>query len=145
MGSASLFFSAKGRIGRKAFWIAWLALAVASAPLGLFGPLGALLSLGWIYPQVCVYSKRLHDLGQTGWKILLPIGLGVGALVLAEAGEALGNSPATLITGILCAGLALAALVVFLSVTLREGDPDANAYGPPPAFLSGAGARPKPV
>jgi uncharacterized membrane protein YhaH (DUF805 family) len=142
MGWASLFFSAEGRIGRKAFWIAWLVLAVTSAPLKLLGPFGAALSLGWIYPQVCVYLKRLHDLGQTGWKILLPVGLFLGAAFFAGAGEALGNSPSKLITVIPGVGLAMAAVVIFLRVTLRRGDPDANAYGPPPAPGAGATARP---
>jgi uncharacterized membrane protein YhaH (DUF805 family) len=145
MGWASLFFSAEGRIGRRAFWIAWLVLAVTSTPLKLFGPLGAALSLGWIYPQVCVYSKRLHDLGQSGWKILLPVGLLVGAAVLGGAAEALGDSPMMLMTAIPGAGLALASVVISLRVTLRKGDPDANAYGPPPASLFGAGATPTPV
>ena len=135
MGWVMLFFSANGRIERKAFWIAWLVIAAMAGVLRLFGPLGALLGLACIYPQVCLYSKRLHDIGQTGWKILIPLGLMVAAAVLAGIGEALDHSPAVLIADLPSVGLSIASVVTFLRVTFEKGEPDENRYGPPPGGM----------
>ena len=66
----SLFLSADGRIRRSEFWIGWLVIFAVNALLGWVIPL---LSILLIYPTVCIFSKRLHDMGKTGWLQLAPI------------------------------------------------------------------------
>jgi uncharacterized membrane protein YhaH (DUF805 family) len=68
-----LFFSSKGRIGRGEYWIgaaailASLALGSAAPQQGLLMLVAGLVSLVMFYSSICLYSKRLHDLGLSGW------------------------------------------------------------------------------
>jgi uncharacterized membrane protein YhaH (DUF805 family) len=125
-----VFFSAKGRLGRRDYWIAVLLLAILSAVTALLGPVGALLGLVLIYPQICIFAKRLHDIGRSGWLAALPFGL---ALLGGVAGEmAQGDEPAAVIPAAIGTVLLIAAIVISFRVGLSKGEPEPNAYGPPP-------------
>lgn len=77
-----LLFNPNGRILKNRFWQGLVVLTVASVifqavqvKLGSsFGFVGALLffALGitMLYAEICVYAKRFHDAGTTGWWIL---------------------------------------------------------------------------
>ena len=91
-----ILFSFDGRIGRRTYWLAILALIVAVQVL-TFAPF-LLESEGWavliialtsqfiwllsLWPMVAVGSKRLHDRNKNGWWLLafwlLPVALLVG-------------------------------------------------------------------
>jgi uncharacterized membrane protein YhaH (DUF805 family) len=123
-----ILFSAKGRLGRRTYWIAVALLAVLSALTGLLGPVGALLALVLIYPDVCIFVKRLHDIGRSGWLTALPFGLAfLGGVALELAGEPKRGAPAMIGSVLVLAGSAIS-----LWVGLSKGDPEPNAYGPPP-------------
>lgn len=140
-----LFLDSKGRIGQKDFWIGFLILFVAGLVLGLIPVLGAIIGLILLYPQVCLFSKRLHDFGKTGWLYLAPIVLSVvlaGAMVAMSGaafftpggpGSMSPSAAAGLGGGILL--MALLLLVVNLGfllwVGLSKGDAGPNRYGPP--------------
>ena len=76
---ARLFAVPRGRIGRRTFWHGVIVLTLANVSLislavshpGWFGfnPLTgiALAPLATLYPTICIYTKRLHDLGYSGW------------------------------------------------------------------------------
>ena len=146
----TLFFSADGRIGRSAFWLGWLVLLGVNVVLGWIPLIGGLLSLVTIYCNVCVTSKRLHDMGRSGflqvWPWLLCSVLVVGSIVMV-AGPAIvaGASDmdeaaikAAVLGGVggMLLGL-LAAFAIGLSFLLwigvSNGDASDNKYGPPPA------------
>jgi|307.fasta_scaffold301610_2 uncharacterized membrane protein YhaH (DUF805 family) len=99
MDWSGLFFSLRGRINRKLFWIGILVLwAVIWGPLLLFGSMlppnvppasygpileatAGLIALLWlillVVGDIPIGVKRLHDLDMSGWWILfkfLPIG-----------------------------------------------------------------------
>jgi uncharacterized membrane protein YhaH (DUF805 family) len=80
----SLFFSAEGRIGRQAFWIGWLMLLGAHVVAGWIPLIGQVIALAAIFAWVCLCTKRLHDMGRSGWWQLLPILLGP-VLIVASA------------------------------------------------------------
>jgi uncharacterized membrane protein YhaH (DUF805 family) len=146
----TLFFSADGRIGRSAFWMGWLMLVGVNVVLGWIPLIGWLLSLVTIYCFVCVYSKRLHDMGKSGflqiWPMILCIVLLVGGVFMA-GGPAImaslsnaseGAIAAAALAGVGGMGLAfLLALVIsvgfLLWVGLSNGDAGENRYGPAPA------------
>ena len=90
-----------GRASRSAFW--WWVLAVILvllvtriidgaliAPVLRFGafepnagqPLSVLVSLGLLLPNLAVGARRLHDIGRTGWWLLIGLVPLIGTLVL---------------------------------------------------------------
>jgi uncharacterized membrane protein YhaH (DUF805 family) len=133
-----MFFSAKGRVGRKDFWIASLLLVVLEAPLRLFGVVGALLALGLTIPHICLFAKRLHDLGRSGWLAAAPFGLATltGALSgVSEVREAAGSPMPAFALAMLGVGCAVVGVAFFLRIALaRNGQAD-NRFGPAPEPL----------
>lgn len=81
MTFATLFLSPHGRIGRKPYWIGLIILLIAQV-IALFLPVvGQIIGLLLIYPAVCVYGKRLHDLGRGMWWLGVVIAATVFALI----------------------------------------------------------------
>jgi uncharacterized membrane protein YhaH (DUF805 family) len=152
----TLFLSPEGRIGQRDFWIGFLVLFV----IGLLAPvLHILAPLVWLvllFPWVCLFSKRLHDFGKSGFLILIPVVVAclamgmaivfggvtaVSALWTAAEGGAQPSSWAVVagaVTAMLgfLAVAALAKLIFILWVGLSRGDAGDNRYGPPPASLT---------
>lgn len=143
-----LFFTADGRINRQNFWIGVLILFAVSIVLGWIPLIGWLISLATIYCSVCLYSKRLHDIGKSGWLQLIPFGV---AAVLMIVGFAVGgtammagfamhpdgadmNPAAFAGMGMMAGFMGLAGLVglIFLLwVGLTPGEAGENRYGAP--------------
>jgi uncharacterized membrane protein YhaH (DUF805 family) len=74
------FFSFKGRLRRRDYWLCSLAIGVATMVivmpliLGAFGrrfdvrdPWFAALTLIFIWPSIAILVKRIHDRDKTGW------------------------------------------------------------------------------
>ena len=147
-----LFLSANGRIGQKDFWIGVLILFVAGIVLGWIPLVGDLLRLALLYAGVCLYSKRLHDFGKTGWLAAVPYGLlalailisifmGTAAVLGAASGTAVGTTGALAaagMIGLLWMLVGLVCLGFLLWVGLTRGDPAPNQYGAPtPSMFDG--------
>ena len=70
-----VLLSPKGRIGPRTFLRGFILLTGGYMLMQLaevfISPVFGLISLGFIYMYVCVFSKRLHDAGQSGWLYLL--------------------------------------------------------------------------
>jgi uncharacterized membrane protein YhaH (DUF805 family) len=148
MNWGSLFFSAEGRIGQKDFWLAAAILIVFSVFVHAAPGLGTFLWFLSAYCWICIYAKRLHDMGRSGWLQILPFVLGwalmtvgfvtgVGSLLglifsglphflggVALGGMALG-------LGMLCMG-GLVHVLLLLWVGLSPGEAGPNRYGPEP-------------
>lgn len=69
-----LIFNPNGRIGRNRFWQGMVILTVASilvvAGNTMVHPAVGFVNLLLIYPYICVYGKRLHDVGTTAWWVI---------------------------------------------------------------------------
>lgn len=146
----TLFFSPEGRIGRQAFWIGWLVLLGVNVVLGWIPLIGFVLSLVTIYCNICVTSKRLHDMGKSGFLQVIPIllcsALSIGAIVMV-AGPAImagiADADESVVTAAVMAGLGgmilafTAAFVIGLGfllwVGISVGEAGENKYGSPPA------------
>jgi uncharacterized membrane protein YhaH (DUF805 family) len=116
--------------------------------------IGQIAAIVMIYPWVCVYSKRLHDMGKSGWLAAVPFGIffvaaafaavaGGAAMFGAASGSAAAAGGAFAALGLIGLVLALAFLVWLgftLWVGLSKGDVAANQYGAPPVSLTGTAA-----
>lgn len=71
-----------GKAGRAEFWYFFVACFIASLVLGMI-PIVGMLTILLIIPQLAVGTRRLHDIGKSGWlQLLLLIPL-VGFIILA--------------------------------------------------------------
>jgi len=141
----NLFFSPEGRIGRQAFWIGWLCLLGANVVAGWIPFFGWALSLVTIYGSICIHTKRLHDMGQTGWWQVLPWVFGpvlvFGAIASIGLSALLGAWHNTTDLAVLASlgGFFISmfiAFAVWLAFTLwvgcSTGQPGENKYGAEP-------------
>jgi uncharacterized membrane protein YhaH (DUF805 family) len=67
-----LMFSFEGRTQRSHFWIGWLILLGAGVVAGWLPIIGFLISIALIWPNLAIAVKRLHDMGHSGWLVLVP-------------------------------------------------------------------------
>ncbi len=147
-----ILFSFDGRIGRRTYWIAILALIVAVlvltlAPFLIESEQAAVMMLAltsqfiWLlslWPALAVGSKRLHDRNKNGWWLLvfwlLPV-----ALVIVGFSIALFDDPRTGRSGDFSTGAMLVlaslppALWGIVELGIRPGTTGPNLYGADPA------------
>lgn len=68
-----------GRARRKEYWYFFLVNLIASIILGIIDMiigmqiLGSIWSLALLLPGIAVSIRRMHDVGKSGWFILIPI------------------------------------------------------------------------
>jgi uncharacterized membrane protein YhaH (DUF805 family) len=110
------YFTFNGRASRPEYW--WWVLFTFL--LGLI-PLAGLVTL---IPTLAVTSRRLHDIGKSGWLQILPWAIFGVAVISAVA--AIPIPPAV---WIIAAFASFVGLIVWL---VRKGDEGANKYGPDP-------------
>lgn len=150
MNLGRLLFSPEGRIGQREFWIAVLILFAAGVLLHAVAVVGTGIWLLSTYCWVCVFAKRLHDTGRSGfaqvWLYLLDFVLiavlavgGVGSIIAGTIasqthpggwGLVIGGVGLVLLA-LLAWGLVRLAFVLWLG--LSAGQPGENRYGPVPA------------
>lgn len=150
MGWRHLFFGFSGRLRRKSFWLASIALsamaigafivlasfiprpeeggAETTFPLPVFLAVSAASAFCWLALSV----KRLHDRNKSG----LWMAIYFGALAIQIAAEAQGltgadGEPTAIGVGVVLLGLA-ASLWYLVDVGLLKGTDGANDYGPDP-------------
>ena len=143
----TLFLDANGRIGQKDYWIGFGILFAANMLLSWLPLIGFLISLAATYAGICLASKRLHDMGKSGWLAAIPYGVFIAAIVLSAVsfigmmGAATYDNGMGMMAGAGFMGLLWTAAVVlnigfviWLGVT--AGQPEDNLYGPPPQPLA---------
>jgi uncharacterized membrane protein YhaH (DUF805 family) len=164
-----------GRATRAEFWWWVLAVFIVSIALGMvdavievlsgwdgFSLLSGIFSLAVLLPNLAVTVRRLHDIGKTGWWVLVWIVLGVGpwlilaGLVIAAVWGtfvAAGTAPdpaeffielltgfaliwILAISGLIFAILVSLAIVIWQIVWLaRPGETGPNRYRPDPRAI----------
>ena len=82
-------WSVEGRASRSEFWWVVLANSIVGFVLGIVGGIiGADTALTGIYqlaalvPGICLGVRRLHDVGKSGWFLLIGLIPVVGGLIL---------------------------------------------------------------
>jgi uncharacterized membrane protein YhaH (DUF805 family)/uncharacterized membrane protein YphA (DoxX/SURF4 family) len=127
----TLFVYPTGRTSRGQFAAALIPLAFvvwsyAGWGPNMYAPWDLLVLL---YPAVVLHARRMHDMGRSGWLLLVPAVLTVVAMAIWARRISLGAQ--------LDAAVPLAALVVFVGFALwgciRKGQTEVNSFGPPVA------------
>jgi uncharacterized membrane protein YhaH (DUF805 family) len=80
----SKYVGFEGRATRSEYWWWVLFIVLVSIALGVLKlqMLGGLFSLGVLLPSLAVGARRLHDIGKSGWWLLIYLIPLVGWLVL---------------------------------------------------------------
>lgn len=82
-----------GRARRKEYWMFFLINTLLSVALQLVGEsmdfafLDGIYSLAVLVPSIAVGVRRMHDVGKSGWYILIPIYNLILAATNGDAGE----------------------------------------------------------
>ena len=84
-----------GRARRREYWcfflfylLIYFALSILDSLFGAFdhrrgvGLLGGVFAVGMLIPSLAVGVRRLHDVGRSGWWLLIPVVPVIGLLVL---------------------------------------------------------------
>ncbi len=160
----NLYFSPKGRIGPSVFQQSAIILIVIGFVLNMLNmfvpmlmPLTVLAGFVLLWPWICLWVKRLHDAGKSGWMLLLVIFVMIvlsmissfivrlfvkinpadvqaamanahGFAEMMKAGMA-ANKPLMLPNAI--AGVIVQLIVVLGGNAVLKSDPEENHYGPP--------------
>ncbi|MBX9700594.1 MAG: DUF805 domain-containing protein [Acetobacteraceae bacterium] len=117
-----------GRASRPEYWwfvlfgfLVVVVLMVVGMVIGFW--LLALLYLALLPPGIAAGARRLHDTGRSGWWLLAPTVPNV--LSSAVGAESL--------LGILLGLVGLGLSILLIWWLASPGDPQPNAFGPPPA------------
>ncbi|GJL96380.1 MAG: DUF805 domain-containing protein [Hyphobacterium sp.] len=91
MNLGHVLFSPNGRIGQQEYWIGILILVGSNVFLTWIPLLGILIWAALIYMGICIYGKRLHDIGKSAWihGLVWAIQLAIGMVGFAMAGGAI--------------------------------------------------------
>jgi len=145
-----VFAYLNGRSGRTEFWIGIAILFVVGIGLTLFQIAGASAVTTFLW--IILWARRLHDLGKSGWTILIPVGLmllaSFGAFAFGgdELVQAMRSAQAN--SGEISEGGARLLLIFASAIVViqggftiwlgsKSGEPGSNRFGPPPGKLFG--------
>lgn len=144
-----------GRARRSEFWF-WYLFTILVSMFSSWIPFASLVMLALAIPTLAAAVRRLHDIGRSGWWVLLNVVPSIicFALLIALLGSALVTlvaagtyEPEMLIDNLsanvgLCAAYVLSALASFVcSIVLivwwaKDSTPGANEYGENPKEIA---------
>lgn len=153
--SKQFFFSFKGRITRKQYWLytgfASILSLIASSLDILFGTYGEgiirnILSVIMIWPGLAVLVKRVHDRARSGWTLLYYFVPEI-ILVSIPAIYVLFDKRIDPVVAGLCLLLFIFILLIMLiDLGFSRGTKGGNKYGPDPlAVIPPSSTAPAPV
>jgi uncharacterized membrane protein YhaH (DUF805 family) len=147
MSIANLFLSLEGRISRQPFWLGMLLLAVINTGLNwIFGVpflpdtlpelrlriIEFVIDAIFLYPNVALTVKRLHDRNQSGMYAWALVAIVVVGMVMSLSGIEDDPSRMTFLTWVLAAFILVIVLAFLIELGFRRGTHGPNRYGPDP-------------
>lgn len=116
----TLFANPTGRTARGPFFAALITLLAVFAFYWLWVPgrTGQFAMLVLIYPGAVLHARRLHDMGKTGWLVLVP-----GAMLLATGLFHLYDPEAELTRPLTLAALAVTVLIILWGLAGNAKEP----------------------
>ncbi|MDB5438752.1 MAG: hypothetical protein JWM33_1179 [Caulobacteraceae bacterium] len=148
-------FSASGRYSRVKFWLSWLGLVGVSvfatwlpgflvfavvvpgvkAALGLFTFASTFIIF---YCQVCNATKRLHDMGRSGWLQSIP--MAICAVIGVGAGTAANIAHAPILVDLALPATLIVGLAFHVWIGTTPSQKETNRFGAPTGRLAAAEA-----
>ncbi len=132
----------KGRSTRAEYWWAMLFVFLLSLVLEFIGSdaLSVIVSLGLMIPNWAIATRRLHDIGKSGWWIVgftvatwIICGVSFGSMIFAMfSGADLVSAVMNSATSIGVGSLLILAISIWLLVWLVKPSGPCNQYGPNP-------------
>src|SRR5512144_1367791 len=172
MSLTELLFSFKGRINRKPWWLATIAVGLAASvitgilealarssgetivnpvthelePTGIFGLAISIIALANLWIAFALSAKRLHDRDRTGWWLIWQLLILILAVILVVVAVVVPNEQGALWYA-LAGAPGLAAFVIsvwlFVQIGFLRGTEGPNRFGPAPLGAMRADARPE--
>lgn len=147
-GFWAFFFSARGRISRKQYWL-WYFLPVVAlsiivdffslVPGWFFKLLPSLFQLVLLWPHIAVLVKRIHDRNKSGWLVwlfyipwILALIFIIGTIIAAATHATGATATLGIITGVIGIVVLGIAIWFFVEFGCLRGTIGANRYGPDP-------------
>jgi uncharacterized membrane protein YhaH (DUF805 family) len=142
-----LLFSFEGRTRRSHFWIGWLICFGAGAVANILPVVGQAIALALLWPNHAIAVKRLHDMGKSGWLVVIPWVVGIVGSIAAVSmmglaaftnASALEEGDPAAFVALLGPALGIFALIFLvcigflLWVGLSGGQSGDNRFGPDP-------------
>lgn len=170
MSLTELLFSFKGRINRKPWWLATIAVGLAASvitgilealarssgetivnpvthelePTGIFGLAISIIALANLWIAFALSAKRLHDRDRTGWWLIWQLLILILAVILVVVAIAVPKEQGALWYA-LAGAPGLAAFVIsvwlFVQIGFLRGTEGPNRFGPDPLGAMRADAQ----
>ena len=116
----------RGRINRATYWSILCGMVGFVLVVAVFGFRPPRIAEGLLI-FLCV--PRLHDLGRSGWWVLIPLGIEVIALIVAITAFTPDEA------GIIFGGVFVIVAGFVVVLGLIHGQPQANRFGDPPKSI----------
>lgn len=128
-------FSFSGRMRRSHFWIGSITVFLLWLLVAFYLRLW-LVTLPFLWPNLALGVKRLHDMGRSGGFTAIPLGVSTTALVAMVVVAALlkGGDEAAAWVGVIFLAAAVFLLGFWLWLGIAKSQTGSNAYGPNPKF-----------
>src|SRR5215813_13817613 len=170
MSLTDLLFSFKGRINRKPWWLATVAVGLAASlvtailealarfsgetvvnpvthefePTGIFGLVISIIALANMWVAFALSAKRLHDRDRTGWWLIWQLLTLTIAVILVVVAVMVPQEQGA-VWYALAGGACLAAFVIsvwlFVQIGFLRGTQGPNRFGPDPLGAARADAQ----
>ena len=132
----SKYFTFSGRARRSEYWFFYLFTIMINVPLSILSLavpelviLGNIVSIGLFFPSLCVTVRRFHDIGKSGWNILL---FTVLPIVVYAVATIISIAIGTPLLIFFAAIFLIAMIVVYIIWMCRDSEPGYNKWGPNP-------------
>jgi len=113
-----------GRLNRATYWLALGVIVLVLATLKIVGSKHAAVSEAAL---VILCVPRLHDIGKSGWYVIVGILIELAGIIIGFAFFPLAQAPAFVGAAV----IVVTGLLIWLGAI--PGDPRANHWGEPPA------------
>ena len=170
MGLTDLLFSFKGRINRKPWWLATIAVGLTASvitaiieviartsgqtaidpvtnqvePTGLLGMLVGLVGLVNMWIAFALSAKRLHDRDRTGWWLIWQLLILILAVILVVVAIAVPQEQGAVwyaLAGAACLAAFVVSVWLFVQIGFLRGTQGPNRFGPDPLGAARADAQ----